>query len=188
LFWGIWMLLSGLAFGCTLVIAPALAALTAISLRELWRARRLASSRATLALMLVASLGWVVAGLGGSGADTISAVAHDHGGPAVQDDRALDALLVGTDTRWAAAAVDVATTAGLELSTGKSVMAVDDTNRTRSWPDLRRFQRYVADGQIGYFIRDQRDGPDADGPITRWVAANFTPQRVGDVTVYALAR
>jgi hypothetical protein len=64
---------------------------------------------------------------------------------------------------------------------------------------LPQFQHYVADGQIRYFIRDDGDGtgpnrggPDsgasAAGQITRWVAANFAPQRVGDVTVYDLGR
>ena len=56
------MLVSGLVFGYlhgithpydTAAIAPAIAAVIAISARELWRARQFASSRATLALMLV---------------------------------------------------------------------------------------------------------------------------------------
>src|ERR1700739_3429142 len=65
LFWGAWMLVSGLVFGYlhgithpyyTAAIAPAIAAVTAISARELWRARQFASSRATLALMLVGAV------------------------------------------------------------------------------------------------------------------------------------
>ncbi len=67
LFWGAWMSVSGLLFSYmqgimhpyyTAAMAPAVAAVTAISIRELWRARQFASSRATLALMLVATVGW----------------------------------------------------------------------------------------------------------------------------------
>lgn len=78
-------------------------------------------------------------------------------------------------------------TADLELRTGKPVMAIDDSHGKDNWPTLAQFQRYVADGQVGYFIRDDGNGPDADGKISTWVAANFVPHRVGDVTVYALA-
>jgi 4-amino-4-deoxy-L-arabinose transferase-like glycosyltransferase len=261
LFWGVWMLLSGLVFSYmqgimhphyTLVMAPAVAAVTAISTRELWRARQFASSRAVLALMLVATVGWdfvllgrtpdwlpwlrwtillgaiVVAsvlllkgqgvsrgivvlcaagllfGLGGTAAYTIDAVAVYHGGaiPAVGpqhqqagDNRALDALLVGTDNRWAAATVGSHTTSSLELSTGKSVMAVGGFRGRDNSPTLAQFQNDVASGQIHYFIRDNRPGADhgnpssdAAGQITSWVAANFVPQQVGDVTVYDLTR
>jgi 4-amino-4-deoxy-L-arabinose transferase-like glycosyltransferase len=263
LFWGVWMLVSGLVFSYmqgimhpyyTLAMAPAVAAVTAISTRELWRARQFASSRIALALMLVASVGWdfvllsrtpdwlpwlrwtmllgavVVAsvllirgqqvgrgivvlcaagllfGLGGTAAYTIHAVAVYHGGaiPAAghhgqqaADNRALDALLVGTDNRWAAATVGSRTTDNLELSTGKSVMAVGGFSGSDNSPTPAQFQHDVAAGQIHYFIRDDSDGPGtnhrdpssgAAGQITRWVAANFVPQQVGDVTVYDLTR
>jgi 4-amino-4-deoxy-L-arabinose transferase-like glycosyltransferase len=248
LFWGVWMLVAGLVFGSTLAMAPAVAAVAAISTRELWRGRQFASSRATLALMLVATaacdfvlldrtpdwlpwlrwtllLGAVVVasvllikrdqvgrgivavcaagllvGLGGTAAYTIHAVAEYHGGsipsPGLAhqlganagDNRALDALLVGTDNRWAAATVGSRTADSLELTTGKSVMAIGGFSGSDNSPTAVRFQRYVADGQIRYFIRDNGDGTGAAGQITRWVAANFVPQRVGDVTVYDLAR
>jgi len=275
LFWGVWMLVSGLVFSYmqgimhpyyTLAMAPAVAAVTAISTRELWRGRQFGSSRITLALMLVTTAGWdfvllgrtpdwlpwlrwamllgaiivalvllidghgvgrgVVAlcaagllfGLGPTAAYTIHAVAVYHGGsiptPGLQhapganagrpdnqagDNRALDALLVGTDNRWAAATVGSHTTDSLELSTGKSVMAVGGFSGRDNSPTLVQFQRYVADGQIHYFIRDDGDGSGgnhgdpgsgsgAAGQITRWVAANFVPQQVGNVTVYELAR
>jgi 4-amino-4-deoxy-L-arabinose transferase-like glycosyltransferase len=275
LFWGAWMSVSGLLFSYmqgimhpyyTVAMAPAVAAVTAISIRELWRARQFASSRATLALMLVVTVGWdfmllgrtpdwlpwlrwamlagaivvasvllvradhvgrgivalcaagLVFGLGGTAAYTIHAVAAYHGGsiptagpqhaprpnggnPDQQaaENRALDALLVGTDNRWAAATVGAHTTDSLELSTGKSVMAIGGFSGSDNSPTLPQFQNYVADGQIRYFIRDDSDGqgPNHGGPnsgagaagdITRWVAANFAPRQVGDVTVYDLAR
>ena len=45
-----------------------------------------------------------------------------------------------------------------------------------------------ATGQSHYVIRDGNDGSGAAGQITRWVAAKFVPQQVGDVTVYDLTR
>ena len=56
-----------------------------------------------------------------------------------------------------------------------------------------------ADARVRHFIRDNSDGPGAHyggqssasgaaGQITRWVAANFVPQRLGGKTVYDLAR
>jgi 4-amino-4-deoxy-L-arabinose transferase-like glycosyltransferase len=244
LFWGVWMLVSGLVFSYTLAMAPAVAAVTAISTRELWRARQFVSSRIALALMLVATVGWdfvllsrtpdwlpwlrwttllgtivvasallirgqqvgrgivvlcgagLLVGLGGTAAYTIHAVAVYHGQQAA-DNRALDALLVGTDNRWAAATVGSRTTDSLELSTGKSVMAVGGFSGSDNSPTPAQFQHDVAAGQIHYFIRDDSDGPGtshrdlssgAAGQITRWVAANFVPQQVGDVTVYDLTR
>jgi 4-amino-4-deoxy-L-arabinose transferase-like glycosyltransferase len=255
LFWGAWLVVSGLVFGHPLAMAPAVAAVTAISTRELWRGRQFASSRAALALMLVATAGWdfvllsrtpdglpwlrwmmllgavvvpallltrgqlvgrgiaalcaggLLLGFGGIAAYTIHAVAEYHGDSVpvgaydeqAGDNRALAALLVGTDNRWAAATIGSGATASLELSTGKPVMAIGGFSGSDNSPTLAQFRRYVADGQIGYFIRDNSDGPGAHyggqssasgaaGQITRWVAANFVPQRLGGKTVYDLAR
>jgi 4-amino-4-deoxy-L-arabinose transferase-like glycosyltransferase len=236
LFWGAWMLVSGLVFGCTIAMAPAVAAVTAISTRELWRGRQFASSRVTLALMLVATVCWdftllgrtpdwlpwprwatllgavavtvvllsrgrlggrgavvlctagLAFGLSSLAAYTIHAVAEQPPAANTGHNRALEALLVGTDNRWAAATVGSHTTASLELSTGKSVMAVGGFGGRDNSPTLTQFQQDVATGQIHYFIRGDNHGSGAAGQITRWVGVNFVPQRVGDVTVYDLAR
>lgn len=236
LFWGAWMLVSGLVFSYTVAMAPAVAAVAAISTRELWRGRQFASSRVTLALMLVATVCWdfvllgrapdwlpwprwamllgavVVAavllskgrlvgrgvvvlctaglafGLSGTAADTIHAVAAHRAGASTGNNRALEALLVGTDNRWAAATVGAHTTDSLELSTGKSVMAIGGFSGRDNSPTLTQFQQYVATGQIHYFIRGDNHGSGAAGQITRWVGANFVPQWVGDVMVYDLTR
>jgi 4-amino-4-deoxy-L-arabinose transferase-like glycosyltransferase len=236
LFWGAWMLVSGLVFGCTVAMAPAVAAVTAISARELWRGRQFASSRVTLALMLVATVCWdftllgrtpdwlpwprwatllgavavtvvllsrgrlggrgavvlctagLAFGLSSVAAYTVHAVAEQPPAAHTGHNRALEALLVGTDNRWAAATVGAHTTASLELSTGKSLMAVGGFSGSDNSPTLAQFQHYVGTGQIHYFIRGDDHGSGAAGQITRWVGVNFVPQRVGDVTVYDLAR
>jgi 4-amino-4-deoxy-L-arabinose transferase-like glycosyltransferase len=236
LFWGAWMLVSGLVFGCTVAMAPAVAAVTAISTRELWRGRQFASSRVTLALMLLATVCWdfvllgrapdwlpwprwamllgavavaavllsrgrlggrglvvlctagLAFGLSGTAAYTIHAVAEHPPAANAGNNRALEALLVGTDNRWAAATVGAPTTDSLELSTGKSVMAIGGFSGRDNSPTLAQFQQYVATGQVHYFIRGDNHGSGAAGQITRWVGVNFVPQWVGDVTVYDLAR
>jgi 4-amino-4-deoxy-L-arabinose transferase-like glycosyltransferase len=235
LFWGAWMLVSGLAFSYTVAMAPAVAAVTAIATRELWRGRQFASSRVTLALVLVATVCWdfvllgrapdwlswprwamllgavavaavllskdrlvgpgvvvlctagLAFGVSGTAAYTIHAVAAHPAGISTGNNRALEALLVGTDNRWAAATVGAHTTDSLELSTGKSVMAIGGFSGRDNSPTLAQFQQYVATGQIHYFIRAS-DGPGAAGQISRWVGANFVPRWVGDVTVYDLTR
>jgi hypothetical protein len=78
-------------------------------------------------------------------------------------------------------------------------MAIGGFSGRDNSPTLAQFRHYVADGQIRYFIRDDSDGSVANrvdpssvsgaaGQITRWVAANFVPQQVGDMTVYDLTR
>jgi 4-amino-4-deoxy-L-arabinose transferase-like glycosyltransferase len=239
LLWGAWMLVVGLVFSDTVAIAPAVAAVTAIATRELWRGRQFASSRVTLALMLVATVCWdfvllgrapdwlpwprwavllgavavaavllnndrlvgrgvvvlctagIAFGLSGTAAYTIHAVAAHPADAGTGNNRALEALLVGTDNRWAAATVGARTTDSMELSTGKSVMAIGGFGGRDNSPTLAQFQRFVATGQVHYFIRfirDDVDGSGDAGQITRWVAEKFVPQQVGDVTVYDLTR
>jgi 4-amino-4-deoxy-L-arabinose transferase-like glycosyltransferase len=236
LFWGAWMLVSGLALGYTAAMAPAVAAVAAIATRELWRGRQFASSRVILALMLMATVCWdfvllgrapdwlpwprwamllgavavaavllskgplvgrgavvlctagLAIGLSGTAAYAIHTVAAHPAGESTGNNRALEALLVGTDNRWAAATVGAHTTDSLELSTGKSVMAVGGFSGRDNSPTLAQFQHYVATGQVHYFIRGDSHRSGAAGQITEWVGANFVPHWVGDVTVYDLAR
>ena len=60
-------------------------------------------------------------------------------------------------------------------------------------PTLSQFQQYVANHQVGYLIvqDNQGGGPGAFGgkqhtDINNWVAATFTPTKVGPDTVYDL--
>ncbi|MCV7402832.1 glycosyltransferase family 39 protein [Mycobacterium fragae] len=268
LLWGGWLLVAALVFSYmrgimhpyyTIELAPAIAAVLAIALRELWWGRHFGSSRASLAVMLVATGVWnfvlldrtpdwlpwlrwalligtiatafvlvigahraghrtaivcaagLLFGLGATAAYTVEAVAVYHGGaiptsgPGHRDQRATDnrplsELLVGVDNRWAAATVGAHTADNLELSAGKSAMAVGGFSGRDNFPTLAQFQRYVADGQIRYFIRDDTDrhGPPghqgdprsastAADQITKWVTANFVPRKVNGATVYDLA-
>jgi 4-amino-4-deoxy-L-arabinose transferase-like glycosyltransferase len=114
------------------------------------------------------------------------------GGPGRADNPELEALLKGVDKRWAAAGIGSMQVSGLELKTGKSLMAIGGFTGGDPSPTLARFQQYVADGQVRYFLADSgrggpfghRSGSAAD--ITAWVEKTFTKSDVGGTTVYDL--
>lgn len=170
--------------------------------------------KATAAIALAAA----IFGLGGSAAFSIYNAASAHSGPGTMsgpqkpggfgdfgkggpggpgglgraDNPELEALLKGVDKRWAAAGIGSMQVSGLELKTGKSLMAIGGFTGGDPSPTLARFQQYVADGQVRYFLADSgrggpfghRSGSAAD--ITAWVEKTFTKSDVGGTTVYDL--
>jgi 4-amino-4-deoxy-L-arabinose transferase-like glycosyltransferase len=107
---------------------------------------------------------------------------------------ALAALLRSTTTRWAAATVGDQSAAGLELASGKAVMAIGGWSGSDPTPTLAQFQQWVKDGDIHYFIAGSQGGG-GGGPsagsgtaseIASWVAAHFTAKTVGGQTIYDL--
>jgi 4-amino-4-deoxy-L-arabinose transferase-like glycosyltransferase len=92
---------------------------------------------------------------------------------------------------WVAAAVGSQSAAGYQLATGDPVMAVGGFNGSDPSPTLAQFQADVAAGKVHYFIGGggfggQSGGSSDSSAIASWVAANFTAQAVGGVTVYDL--
>jgi 4-amino-4-deoxy-L-arabinose transferase-like glycosyltransferase len=275
LLWGGWLLVSGAVFSFmrgvihpyyTVALAPAIAALIGISVRELWRGRESARSRMVLAAMSATTgvwafilldrtptwlpaLRWIVLigsiavasviavgahrlgrstaavaaaallfGVGAPATYTIDTVGRPHAGPIPTsgpagaafgpgpwgpepdgpprgrdaDNNALQALLRGDETRWAAASVGAMGASSLELQTGASVMAIGGFKGSDDSPTLHQFQQYVTDQQIHYFIADGMARPPDDrspsaGDITAWVQQHFTPTDVGGTTVYDLS-
>ncbi|MEU5758328.1 glycosyltransferase family 39 protein [Nocardia sp. NPDC047648] len=105
----------------------------------------------------------------------------------------LDALLENTGSRWSAATIGSGTASSLELRTGTSVIAIGGFSGGDDAPTLARFQQYVADGEVHYFVaQGQGMRPGSSGEksaadeITEWVKAHFTAKTVGDITVYDL--
>ncbi len=169
-------------------------------------------------LPVVVALSAMVFGLAATGAYTIETVAKVHGGGPMAtsgperdmgfggpggpgfgraDDPALAELIAGADGRWAAASVGSMMVSDLELKTGESLMAIGGFTGSDDSPTLAQFQRYVADGQVRYFLdrpeggRGGPPGPPREGhgssaQITEWVKANFTKTVVGNVPVYDL--
>jgi 4-amino-4-deoxy-L-arabinose transferase-like glycosyltransferase len=96
---------------------------------------------------------------------------------------------------WVAATALASNAAGYQLATEKPVMAIGGFVND-PWPTLEQLQRYVADGEIHYFVAGSTGFSGAMGglmgaespsqQITQWVEATFTATTVGGVTVYDL--
>ncbi len=118
---------------------------------------------------------------------TTSADNMDMGGPSVSGEVA--DLLAATDTKWAAAAGGGTPAANLALASGKAVIGIGGWNGSDPAPTLAEFQRYVANGEIGYYVTGGGPGGGPGGGssgIEEWVADNFDATTVGDQTVYDL--
>jgi 4-amino-4-deoxy-L-arabinose transferase-like glycosyltransferase len=106
--------------------------------------------------------------------------------PAVLD------LLKATTTKWAAAQSGAMQSAGLALESGRPVLAIGGFSGSDPAPTPARFQQYVADGDIGYFVAGGRGGfgggRGTSGEIQAWVEQNFAATTVGNTTVYDLAK
>ncbi|WP_326552532.1 ArnT family glycosyltransferase [Micromonospora sp. NBC_01813] len=91
---------------------------------------------------------------------------------------------------WVAAAVGANNAAGYQLASEEPVMALGGFNGSDPSPTLTQFQRYVADGEIHYFIAGSLarsdSGSDDAQQIAEWVTASFTATDIGGVTVYDL--
>jgi 4-amino-4-deoxy-L-arabinose transferase-like glycosyltransferase len=161
--------------------------------------RRLAAAAlvAGIAVALAGSTAYAVATIGqshaGGNANVGPATAQSgHGGRGQGVDNAeLDAMLDGTDTDWSAAVNGSSTAASLELSTDTAVMAIGGFSGSDPVPTLSQFQQYVANDRVTYYIApdDNGHGPgrgNQHSDITNWVAATFSPIKVGSDTVYDL--
>ena len=109
------------------------------------------------------------------------------------DNAAVDTMLTGARTEWSAAVDGSSAAAGLELSSHTAVMAIGGFSGSDPVPTLSQFQQYVANHQVTYFIAPDNKGEgrgafggNQHSDISAWVAASFTPTRVGSDTVYDL--
>ncbi|CAM5594254.1 hypothetical protein SALBM135S_03299 [Streptomyces alboniger] len=97
------------------------------------------------------------------------------------------------DYTWAAAAIGSQNAASYQLATGEPVMAVGGFNGSDPSPTLARFKRYVADGEVHYFVAGGGMGGGMGGrgtssAITSWVESTFTKVTVGSATFYDLTQ
>jgi hypothetical protein len=93
--------------------------------------------------------------------------------------------------RWTAAAIGANNAASYQLASEEAVMAIGGFNGSDPAPTLARFQAYVRNHRIHYFIGGSGGGPGGtsgtSSAISTWVAAHFTATTVGGVTVYDLS-
>ncbi|MFJ2771655.1 glycosyltransferase family 39 protein [Streptomyces sp. NPDC087300] len=95
------------------------------------------------------------------------------------------------DYTWAAAAIGSQNAASYQLATGDPVMAIGGFNGSDPSPTLAQFKRYVADGEIHYFIGGGTGGMGGAGGssgITSWVEDTFEKATVGSATFYDLTQ
>ncbi|MFY2788620.1 glycosyltransferase family 39 protein [Rhodococcus sp. MALMAid1271] len=85
---------------------------------------------------------------------------------------------------WVAATIGSNAAAGLQLATEDPVMPVGGFSGTDPSPTLDQFEADVAAGKIHYFVAGA--GRTRSSSIGDWVTARFTPQTVGDYTVFDL--
>jgi 4-amino-4-deoxy-L-arabinose transferase-like glycosyltransferase len=165
-------------------------------------------------LAVVGVLAALLAGVGGSTAYAVSTASHPHSGsipsagPATSEmgggggpdsgsstNTALTALLSKTTTRWAAATDGAGSSAPLQISSGRPVMAIGGFNGSDNAPTLAQFEGWVKAGDIAYYVSGGQGGGGRGGgaggtssssEIAAWVAANYTATTVGGSTVYDL--
>jgi hypothetical protein len=94
--------------------------------------------------------------------------------------------------RWIAATEGSQEAAPIELATGGlAVVAIGGFNGSDPAPTLAQFESMVAKHEIHYYVGRGTEsfggGPGSTG-IATWVAAHFTAQTVGGVTVYDLTK
>jgi len=109
------------------------------------------------------------------------------------DNAQLDTMLRNTHSDWSAAINRSSEAAALELSTNTAVMAIGGFGGSDPVPTLGEFQQDVANHRVTYYVsptETKRPGGfhplQAHGDISTWVAAHFTPTKVGSDSVYDL--
>jgi hypothetical protein len=130
------------------------------------------------------------------GAPSGSTPTRGAGGGDMATSSALQKLIKATTTTWAAATVGSQQASSLELSTGKAVIAIGGFSGSDDAPTLAQFEKWVAEGRIGYFIAGggmgggRTGGADggAAGRISQWVSQHYTATTVGGSTVYDLTK
>jgi 4-amino-4-deoxy-L-arabinose transferase-like glycosyltransferase len=96
---------------------------------------------------------------------------------------------------WVAAAVGSNGAAGYQLATQLPVMPIGGFNGSDPSPTLARFEQYVQQGRIHWFIAGGgagrmrgQGGSNAAARITSWVESHFTARTIGGVTMYDLTQ
>jgi 4-amino-4-deoxy-L-arabinose transferase-like glycosyltransferase len=174
------------------ILAATVAVATAIAVGV--RARALAVAGVVTALLGTGVFSVATAAVPHSGSIPLSGPTSSTDGGGMRMDRdesvssELAALLSATDTEWAAATTNATSAAGLELSSGKSVIAIGGWSGSDPAPTLEEFKQYVAEGRISYYVTmgGMSGGPGGSSGIAEWVADNYDSQTVGNTTVYDL--
>lgn len=109
-------------------------------------------------------------------------------------DEVLTNTLRGTQNcTWAAATYASQTAARLQLASVRPVMPLGGFAGNDPSPTLEEFQNKVAAEEVCYFVEQEafievQEAEWASSAISRWVHENYSPERLGNTTVYRLAK
>ncbi|MEJ2857458.1 MULTISPECIES: glycosyltransferase family 39 protein [unclassified Saccharothrix] len=153
--------------------------------------RRIAALAAATALLSSAAFGLATAATPHGGSIPMSGPASYTSDPAMRGMMATSEqvveLLRNTTGTWAAATASAQSAASLSLASGRAVIGIGGWSGGDPAPTLEEFQRYVAEGRVGYYVSTGGMGGRGGGDIAEWVTANFTPTTVDGTTVYKLS-
>ncbi|WP_433662408.1 ArnT family glycosyltransferase [Nocardia sp. CA-128927] len=96
--------------------------------------------------------------------------------------------------RWVGATVGAMSQGGYQLASEGQVMAIGGFSGGDPSPTLAQFQKYVAEGDIHYFIAGESgggmrgSGTNEGAKITSWVSEHYTATEVDGVTLYDLTQ
>ncbi|MGI5506120.1 ArnT family glycosyltransferase [Lentzea sp. CA-135723] len=151
--------------------------------------RRLAAVLVVAALLGTSGYAFATAATTHSGSIPLSGPRSQQGGGMREGTSSTEVvqLLKSTDTEWAAATTGAQSAAGLQLASGRPVIAIGGWNGSDPAPTLDEFKQLVTDGKVRYYVEGGRGGgPGGGNEIGEWVAANFTATTVGGQTLYDL--
>lgn len=119
--------------------------------------------------------------------------AHDLVLGRLPDRPLVDALNGTQDCTWAAATYAAQTAARLQLESVRPVMPIGGFAGHDPSPTLEEFQEKVAGGEICYFVEQEalievQEAEWTSSAISRWVHRNYSPERLGNTTVYRLLK
>jgi 4-amino-4-deoxy-L-arabinose transferase-like glycosyltransferase len=113
------------------------------------------------------------------------------------DSALVQLLQQDTTSTWAAAAIGSNSAAGVQLASGRPILAIGGFNGSDPSPTLAQFQADVAAGKIHYFLASGGGGFGGGfgggqfgtaAEISSWVESTFSSTTVGGVTVYDLTQ
>jgi 4-amino-4-deoxy-L-arabinose transferase-like glycosyltransferase len=138
---------------------------------------------------------------GGGGAGMTAALARTNGASALASTFVKALQHDASRYRWVAATSGSQSAATIELATGEPVMAIGGFNNNGGNLSLSDFQRYVARGEIHYYIASGagnaagaggaiggQGGRSSESAITTWVRAHFKQVTLGGQSVYDLTQ
>jgi 4-amino-4-deoxy-L-arabinose transferase-like glycosyltransferase len=119
--------------------------------------------------------------------------------PGMGDSKVSDKVVALLDAdhdsyRWVGATVGSMSQGGYQLASEGQVMAIGGFSGGDPAPTLAQFQKYVADGDIHYFIaggfggRMGGSGTNEGSKITSWVGEHYIATEVDGVTLYDLTQ